>query len=291
MSKASNERRFLLQRLLTHEPDYVLPEGFAEKKIPVRKKSQNQERVKYGANKHSLDQSLLKNGRPALGNVSIPLEPYTRTKIKIEQPSIPSETHPVEIKSEPPFTNSFPEDFEPNSNSYAIDNLVIQSLGEIDPDKPGFHTDRWIYPIGFTTIRIFGSMSNPSVKSVYTSRISECAGNPRFEMSSEADPEVMIVGPSAQFCLKTLLNYMRDSHGLNLDSVTPDGNWFFGLAHPVVMKLIESMPNFSACHKFQGFSKVDNEQVLGDLIARLFNPGGFLISGDPRERERPRNQL
>lgn len=193
--------------------------------------------------------------------VATPLEPYTKARVKIEQPVIPPEAlQPVAVKTEPLL---FPEDFEPNINSYAIDNLVIQSLGQIEAGNSNFHTDRWIYPVGFTTIRIFGSMANPRVKSVYTCRIAEVAGNPRFEMSSEADPEVMIVGPSPQFCVTTLLNYMKDTHGLDrLASVEPDGNWFFGLGHPVVMSLIEGMPNFDACSKFLGFSKVDNEAAI-----------------------------
>lgn len=232
----------------------------------MRKKSQNQDRTahKYAITKQvDPPPPLPKNGRP-----SQPLEAYTKAKVKIEQPFIPPPiavgAAAVDIKTEPTaINNSFPEDFEPNSNSYAIDNLVIQSLGEIDPHRPSFHTDRWIYPVGFTTIRIFGSMANPCVKSVYTCRIAEVAGNPRFEMSSEADPEVMIVGPSPQFCLSTLLNYLRDTHHLHrLNSVEADGNWFFGLAHPVVMSLIEGMPNFSACSKFRGFVKVGNEAVI-----------------------------
>ena len=171
---------------------------------------------------------------------------------------------PVEIKTEPPaLFQSFPEDFEANSNSFAIDNLVIQSLGEIQPKRLNFHTDRWIYPVGYTSIRIYGSMANPRVKSVYTCRIADVGGNPRFEMSSEADPEVMIVGPSPQFCLTTLLNHMRDTHDLpQLNNVTPDGDWFFGLAHPVVMSLMEGVPNFNACSKFRGFQKVDNEAAI-----------------------------
>lgn len=173
---------------------------------------------------------------------------------------------PVKIKTEPKqISPTLPplDEFEADHNSFAIDNLVVQSLGEIHPEKSGFHTDQWIYPVGFTTIRIYGSMANPCVKSVYTCRIAEVSGNARFEMSSEADPEVMIVGPSAQFCLTTLLNYLRDTHGLDqLNTVKPDGNWFFGLAHPVVMTLLENQPRFEECSKFRGFVKVENEAAV-----------------------------
>lgn len=47
----------------------------------------------------------------------------------------------------------------------------------------------------------------------------------------------MIVGPSPQFCLTKLLIFFLS---------------FFGLAHPVVMSLIESMSNFGLCSKFKG---------------------------------------
>lgn len=186
-------------------------------------------------------------------------EPYTKAKVKIEQQELKEEPE----EDDPPDIAFLDPSMSTVGQSYAIDNLIIQSLGEIQVERPSFHTDRWIYPVGFKTNRIYGSMANPFIKSVYTCAITEVAGNPRFEMSSEADPEVMIVGPSPQFCHTTLLRYLQDTHGLDqLATVEPDGNWFFGLGHPLVMSLMQGMANFGACLKFQGFTKVTNEAAI-----------------------------
>lgn len=252
-TKLLRERKLLIKRLQRYEPDSVFPlEGSSsssvEKRSAARKKSQTMEPKR--PQKHPVD--------PRAPNS---LEPYTKAKVKIEQPSVKLEfneedeqdTVEVEVDS---FVKDEPLPSTATGTSYAIDSLVIQSLGEIYPHKLSFHTDRWIYPIGFTSIRLFGSMRDPFQKSVYTCRITEVAGNPRFEMNSEADPEVMIVGPSTQFCHMTLLQHLRETHGLEqLATVEPNGDWFFGLAHPVVMSLMKGMPNFRACAKFKDFEK------------------------------------
>lgn len=272
LSKAMDEQKFLRKRLMSYDPECLLPENFVEKKPPMRKKSQD--RVKPNrfstASRDSLS-SPPKNGKGTATTTStLPLEPFTKAKVKIEQSSVevvnpppPADVKSEELEPEIPFVDQ--STIAAGGVSYAIGNLMVQSLGEIQADKPSFHTEHTIYPVGYTSIRIYGSMGNPFLKSVYTCRITEAVGNPRFEMSSEADSSVMIVGPSAQFCHSTLLRYMQDTHGLQrLSTVTPDGDWFFGLSHPVVMSLMKSMPNFNTCTKFQGCALVHNELTIAE---------------------------
>lgn len=50
-------------------------------------------------------------------------------------------------------------------------NLSIFDLGEIVHDRPGYHTEHWIYPIGFVSTRIYGHMKEPERKCTYTCKI------------------------------------------------------------------------------------------------------------------------
>lgn len=270
-----DEQKFLRKRLMSYDPECLLPENFVEKKPPMRKKSQDRVKPsKFSMANSDSQSSPPKNGKA--NSTSTPMEPFTKARLEIEpsaqvvNPLAPPPL-PAEIKSEeqepdePEIPYVDQSEIAAGGVSYAIGNLVVQSLGEIQADKPSFHTEHTIYPVGYTSIRIYGSMGNPFLKSVYTCRITEAVGNPRFEMSSEADSEVMIVGPSAQFCHSTLLRYMQETHGLErLSTVTPDGDWFFGLSHPVVMSLMESMPHYNACSKFQGCAKVHNELTIAE---------------------------
>ncbi|ETO04171.1 hypothetical protein RFI_33227, partial [Reticulomyxa filosa] len=41
---------------------------------------------------------------------------------------------------------------------------TVACLGRIDPDKGGFHTSKYIWPIGFQSVRMHSSYLNPSVR-------------------------------------------------------------------------------------------------------------------------------
>lgn len=58
--------------------------------------------------------------------------------------------------------------------------LSIHKLGEILPDRPGYHTENWIYPAGFVSTRIYGHMKDPERKCVYTCKIVNNGELPRY---------------------------------------------------------------------------------------------------------------
>lgn len=64
----------------------------------------------------------------------------------------------------------FPIDLKP---------LKIHCLGEVVYDRPEFHCEDAIYPIGFFSTRIYGSLDNPSIKCLYSCKVTEVNGLPR----------------------------------------------------------------------------------------------------------------
>lgn len=57
--------------------------------------------------------------------------------------------------------------------------LSIHDLGEIIVDRPGYHTENWIYPVGYLSTRIFGHIKDPEQKCVYTCKIVDGGDYPR----------------------------------------------------------------------------------------------------------------
>lgn len=52
-----------------------------------------------------------------------------------------------------------------------LGSLSIYSLGDLITDRPSFHTEDLIYPVGFCSTRVYGSLSDPSTPCIYTCTI------------------------------------------------------------------------------------------------------------------------
>lgn len=58
--------------------------------------------------------------------------------------------------------------------------LIVYDLGEIFSDRPGYHSENWIYPIGFVATRVYGHMKEPDRKCTYTCKITDGGEFPRY---------------------------------------------------------------------------------------------------------------
>ncbi|XP_022900888.2 transforming growth factor beta regulator 1 [Onthophagus taurus] len=152
-----------------------------------------------------------------------------------------------------------------------LGNLTVHSLGEVVSDKSEFHSEDVIYPVGYVSTRIYGSLKDPTIKCIYTCTISEANGLPRFQIASD-DSENPIVGGSADVCHSLLLQKINDCLSFNVVSTRPRGNDFFGLSHPTVLNLIQTSPGTRKCsnYKWSKFevSKTD-DKVVDDADACL----------------------
>ncbi len=132
-------------------------------------------------------------------------------------------------------------------------NLSIHDLGAIVVDRPGYHTENFIYPIGYVSTRIYGHIKEPHRKCLYTCKIIDCGDYPRFEISPESMPEYAIAGPSADLCHAALLQTMNNSSDGRELAVIPQGEYFFGLAHPAVATLLQSSTAVKELINFKEF--------------------------------------
>jgi len=68
--------------------------------------------------------------------------------------------------------------------------VTIHRLGTVVYDRPGFHSDKMIYPVGYLSSRSYMSLSDPSVREAYFTEIIDCGGPaPRYRIWPESDPE------------------------------------------------------------------------------------------------------
>lgn len=133
-------------------------------------------------------------------------------------------------------------------------NLSIHDLGAIIVDRPGYHTENWIYPIGYVATRIYGHIKEPHRKCLYTCKIIDCGDYPRFEIIPESMPEYAIAGPSADLCHAALLQTMNNNSDGRELAVCPQGEYFFGLAHPAVATLLQTSAAVKELINFKEFS-------------------------------------
>lgn len=151
---------------------------------------------------------------------------------------------------------------------FSVNGFTVYSLGEIIWNKTGYHTDEYIYPVGYKISRIYGHFKDPEKKCVYTCRVLENGEFPKFEIlandSNPRDPKVFrITGPSPDYCHTTLLQYINNVCVRSID-IRPQGECFFGLANPTIMSLIRKLPNIEKCPVMQ---RTGNESNNGPKLS------------------------
>lgn len=131
-----------------------------------------------------------------------------------------------------------------------IGGLQVHSLGKIVWERTSFHSERYIWPVGFESTRTYPSMIDPSRRCLYVCRIVDGGEAPIFEMASEETPNKPIQATSATACHHAVLkaiNEARDKQATNAGS----GPEFFGFSHPTILNLIQTMSNAEKCTKYK----------------------------------------
>ncbi|XP_045870713.1 transforming growth factor beta regulator 1 isoform X4 [Meles meles] len=128
--------------------------------------------------------------------------------------------------------------------------LTVYSLGEIT-DRPGFHDESAIYPVGYCSTRTYASVKCPDQKCLYTCQIKDGGMQPQFEIVPEDDPQNAIVTSSADACHAGLLQAISAALGKLMPNLLPSGADFFGFSHPTIHNLIQSCPGARKCINYQ----------------------------------------
>lgn len=162
--------------------------------------------------------------------------------------------------------------------------LTVHSLGEIVGDRPGFHSEDYIFPVGFCSTRIYASTKNPEQKCLYTCKITDGGNGPLFEIGAEDDPEHPVVATSATECHSCLLKAVNASRGMSIIDTSGRGAKFFGFSHPTIQNLIQSCPGARKCSAYKWIKfEVCKPDQAGDM-AYCMSDNDATISFDALQR-------
>ncbi|XP_059475083.1 transforming growth factor beta regulator 1 isoform X2 [Neocloeon triangulifer] len=131
-----------------------------------------------------------------------------------------------------------------------VGNLSVYSLGDVITDRSGYHTEEMIFPVGFCSCRVYGSILNPEQQCIYTCKILDNGPYPIFEIAADNILANPIVGSSPSDCLATLQSRINKAVGVEV--VKADGlkgPEFFGITVPTIQNLIQS----SGTRKLPGY--------------------------------------
>ncbi|XP_052773568.1 transforming growth factor beta regulator 1-like [Mya arenaria] len=146
-----------------------------------------------------------------------------------------------------------------------IGDLTVHSIGEIVPDRPGFHTSNSIFPVGYCSTRLYASLKALDKQCLYTCKISDGGNGPMFEIVPDDDPKVF----KSRFlseCHSQLLRALNQSRGVKLLETIGKGPEFFGLTHPVVQNLVQSCPGAKKCQGYKWIKFEVNKGLTMDMM-------------------------
>ncbi|EAY04378.1 F/Y-rich N-terminus family protein [Trichomonas vaginalis G3] len=135
---------------------------------------------------------------------------------------------------------------------------MLVSLGEINPL---YHTQRYIYPIGFKSKRVWKSASKPRTQVIWTSEILEINGKLTFRVS--ADDEKIYIGETPTHPWIKICRDACKANGLNELMMSVSGVEMFLLGNTTVLNLIEQMENVDKCTNYvKKFSREIKSTIL-----------------------------
>ena len=91
-----------------------------------------------------------------------------------------------------------------------VGTLVVHSLGSIELEVDGFHSENYITPPGYVSSRIFWSTCRPRTRTAYILKVGRSAnGQAEFSIIPGDDPTAKITGPSPGLAYATLMERVK----------------------------------------------------------------------------------
>lgn len=91
-----------------------------------------------------------------------------------------------------------------------VGSLVVHSLGTIESEVDGFHSENYIFPPGYFATRIFWSTKAPRTRVVYILKVEKNLNmQPEFSILSGDDPTLKIVGHTVSQVYATFMERVR----------------------------------------------------------------------------------
>ncbi|XP_047981760.1 histone-lysine N-methyltransferase ATX2-like isoform X2 [Salvia hispanica] len=132
--------------------------------------------------------------------------------------------------------------------------LQIVSLGKIVRDSSNFQNEKYIWPEGYTAVRKFISLTDPTLHTMYEMEVLrdvDSRTKPLFKVKGDNGEEFN--GPTPSACWNKIYKKIRIMQIRNKDCKADQkfssGSYMFGFSHPKVSRLIKEMSNSRSAAK------------------------------------------
>ncbi|XP_042065047.1 histone-lysine N-methyltransferase ATX2-like [Salvia splendens] len=126
--------------------------------------------------------------------------------------------------------------------------LQIVSLGKIVRDSSNFQNEKYIWPEGYTAVRKFTSLTDPTLHTMYEMEVLrdvDSRTKPLFKVKGDNGEEFN--GPTPSACWNKIYKKIRIMQIRNkdckADQKLSSGSYMFGFSHPKVSRLIKEISN------------------------------------------------
>ncbi|CAN4090750.1 unnamed protein product [Withania somnifera] len=142
---------------------------------------------------------------------------------------------------------------------FEFGDLQIVSLGKIVEDSELFRDEKFIWPEGYTAVRKFLSVTDPSVRVSYKMEVlrdPDFRTRPLFKVTSDSGEQFKGSTPSA--CWNKVYKRMRKAQidsfdesitGRESERTFGSGSHMFGFSHPEILKIINGLSNSTLLSK------------------------------------------
>lgn len=128
--------------------------------------------------------------------------------------------------------------------------LTVESLGVIEYQRSGFHTERTLYPIGYRSLRNYLSLAHADQQCNYICEVVDVGdATPKFRVTCADDTAFSFLGESPSAAWAQVMSVIRDRapEARRRQRVNVSGPEYFGFAHVVVQELLQELPNVDRC--------------------------------------------
>ncbi|KAI9469701.1 MAG: F/Y-rich N-terminus-domain-containing protein [Benjaminiella poitrasii] len=163
--------------------------------------------------------------------------------------------------------------------------LTVLKLGKIITDRPAFHNERYIFPVGYTVSRTYPSMIDPGSNTIITSTILDGGDGPRFHVVAADMPDEPIVANSATGAWTVVVRRSNEIRHRD-HSNSASGPDYYGFKHPTIANLIQDLPGAKDLKQYvwQSFEEMEPRAAKGVMAAAEKKRGNLEQMGNANRK-------
>ena len=183
--------------------------------------------------------------------------------------------------------------------------MTFLSFGNLPEDNDlldTYHSEHYLYPIGFKSLREYWDVENPFEKCVYANEIKDGGeSGPIFVVSKPDNPDVCFESSSSSGAWKALLEQLsitkeQIGDASNNTGLAVSGPDMYGMSRPEIICLMQGLKNANLCRKYQfrrvivhfvkeGIQRYVGKYgsvVVGDLVPGMIDDGAAMVKAIKR---------